>query len=224
MTTADVAFKDLDAFVQQLRGDLFARWMRRAQKAALLEWRDRKDPPGLAARFTAAGAAFYRFGPRSSYGVLNRIKGGTQHYVLTGGTRDMMAKRRPTAVRGTQDIVSRLKYGGGKLNFLTNVGAVTGRNVVRWRETVAVAGYTYKHHKTGATVSVSPGTSNRARKKVTFTRSATSYAADFGRFLRDSPWIADRTAVLFREIIRRAAFTKGGMLRSNMLQEVDRVG
>ena len=111
MTTAPV-FKDLDGLVKSLKGDLFSRWMRRAQKQALTEWRDREQAPGLAARFTKMGADFYQFARRLS-------RKNKPAFVKTGGLRAMLLKRKPKAKSGQgTDVVTVFKYGGGALNLL----------------------------------------------------------------------------------------------------------
>lgn len=219
MSTAP-AYVDLDTLVQQLRGDVFARWMRRAQKAALLEWRDRIQPPGLAARFTKAGSAFYGFGERTQ--KYNKSKRGyPQDYVKSGGFRRQVLKRRPRSFRGGTAIVTKLAYGGGVLNFLTGIGPVTSQAVIKSVQSVPVSGYTYRHPKTGTAVTVQP----RARLQITTVgkpqRSSVSYADEFGRFMRDRPWLATRTLELFKLIVTRGAFSKRGKLRSTVLEEVD---
>jgi hypothetical protein len=117
---AEPVFKDLDGLVKSMRGDLFARWMRRAQKQALVEWRDRTEPPGLMARFERAGIGFYGFSARA-----RPRKGG--YYVRSGALREQMRKRKPFAKnkRGT-DVVTVFKYGGGALNFLTDKKGIKG--------------------------------------------------------------------------------------------------
>lgn len=225
---SDASLPDLTALVQQLKGDLFVRWTRRAQKAALIEWRDRRESPGLAARFTAAGSAFYGFGERPT--KYNRGKGSTQDYVKTGDFRDSLKLRKPRAIRGTGDTVTtRLRYGGGVLNFLTKIGPMTNEARIVERIPVQIRGYSYRVQmnldKTGGReITVRGHTAQRQRIRRQVTRSSTSYAAEFGRFVKDQPWIAQRTAELFAEIVRKAAFTKGGKLKSSVLQEVDDAG
>jgi hypothetical protein len=212
---------DLQRFVDQLRGDLFARWMARAQKGALLEWRDRAIAPGLAARFTFAGNDFY--GYRGQHGRSYFVqKGRLPDYVKTGRFRDMLAKRKPRTIRGSKaDVTTRLAYGGGALNFLTNIGPVVGEHKEVTRVPIVVDGYAYKHFKTGKIVVVASHSETRRRVRWVYERSSESFADAFGKFDRDRPWIANRVTELFQVIFQRAALTKGGQVRSSVLEEVD---
>lgn len=212
---------DLQRFVGQLRGDLFARWMGRAQKAALIEWRDRTQAPGLAARFTFAGNDFY--GYRGQHGRSYFVqKGRLPDYVKTGSLRDMLAKRKPRTIRGTKaDVTTRLAYGGGHLNFLANIGPVIGEHKEVTRVPIVVAGYSYKHHKTAKIVVVPGHAATRQRIRWVFERSSESFADAFGRFDRDRPWIAARVPELFLKIYQRAALTKAGTIRSSVLEGAD---
>ncbi|MES2340006.1 MAG: hypothetical protein V4537_18080 [Pseudomonadota bacterium] len=216
---------DLERFVDQLRGDLFARWMARAQKGALIEWRDRTTAPGLAARFTFAGNDFYGYHGQDhdvgSRGYMQK-KGFLPVYVKTGRLRDMLAKRKPRTIRGSKaDVTTRLAYGGGALNFLSNIGPILNSHRETTRVPIVVAGYSYKHHKT-ATIVVVPGhAATRKRIRLVVERSSESFADAFGRFDRDRPWIAARVPELFMKIYERAALTKGGTLRSSVLEGTD---
>ncbi len=213
---------DLQRLVDQLRGDLFARWMARAQKGALLEWRDRMQAPGLAARFTFAGNDFYGF--KGQHGRSYFVqKGRLPDYVKTGHFRDMLAKRKPRTVRGSKvDVTTRLAYGGGVLNFLANIGPVIGEHKEVTRVPIVVAGYAYKHHKTAKIVVVPGHAATRRRIRWVFERSSESFADAFGKFDRDRPWIANRVGELFQVIVQRAALTKNGTIRSSVLEEADR--
>lgn len=218
MISASSLLPDLQHLVDQLRGDVFARWMARAQKGALIEWRDRTTAPGLAARFTFAGNDFYGF--RSQHGRSYFVqKGRLPDYVKTGRLRDMMKARLPRTVRGTGDVTTRLAYGGGALNFLTAIGPVIGEHKEVTRIPVTVAGYSYKHHRSGAIVVVASHPGTRKRIRWVYERSTESFADAFGKFDRDRPWIANRVGELFLAIFRAAALTKRGELRSSVLEE-----
>lgn len=213
---------DLQRLVDQLRGDLFARWMGRAQKGALIEWRDRTQAPGLAARFTFAGNDFYGFRGHNGRSYFVQ-KGRLPDYVKTGRLRDMLAKRKPRTIRGSKaDVTTRLAYGGGALNFLANIGPILSEHKEVTRVPIVVAGYAYKHHKSAKIVVVPAHPSTRRRIRWVYERSSESYADAFGRFDRDRPWIANRVGELFLVIFQRAALTKGGQLRSAVLEGADR--
>lgn len=218
MTTA--ALPDLERLVLQMKDTLFARLMRRAQKAALAEWRDRTTAPGLAARFTDAGAKVYGYGERGRYYYGH--KGMLPDYVKTGRLRDMLLKRKPRSSNaGGDDVRTRIAYGGGVLNFLTTIGPVISEKREVTRVAITIDAYTYKHHKTGALVSVAAYPSTRRRIRYAYQRASESYAAAFGRFDRDRPWIAKRVDELFLLMFRRLALKPDGTLKTSAVSPQD---
>ncbi len=215
---------DLQRLVDQLRGDLFHRWMTRAQKATLIEWRDRQDAPGLAARFTFSGNDFYGFKGQHGRGYFVQ-KGRLPDYVKTGRLRDMQAARKPETVRGSgTDVVTRMRIGGGSLNQLTTIGPVISEAKQVQRIPTMIRGYSYPHHKTGTMVTVAAHPSTRRRVTWHYTRSAVSFADQFLDLTKDRQWLADRVRYHFERIVSSAAFTKRGELRSSVLKEVDDAG
>lgn len=206
--TSTAPLPDLDALAKQLSAGVFSQWMRRAQRVALIEWRDRTQPPGLMARFTPQGTDYYDF-PARNYDKHRRLK---RYYQHTGAMREMMEKRKPRSNRDKDEAVTTLAYGGGALNFLTKVGGIESMQTVSERVAVSVGAHTRK--RKGENIQVKASTQTRTVRSLKVTRRASSYAADFGRFVRDRPWIADRTAEVFREIVRKALIGKNGKLRS----------
>lgn len=209
---------------ETLRGDVFARWMKRAQKAALIAWRDRKIMPGLAARFTREGASFYRFSPTPNRYA--KSKGNLPEYVKTGRLRDLMRTRMTRSKHGA-DVVTSIRFGGGPLNFLTAIGGVVTTRKDKVTGTELVNAYSYpRRTKAGATVTISVASYGRrySRVRTTLIRSGISYAAQFGDLSRDREWIRVRSLVEFRRILRGAAFDKNGVLKSTVLEPLDGVG
>lgn len=221
---AEPVFKDLDGLVRSLRGDLFARWMRRAQKQALIEWRDRTEPPGLMARFERAGIGFYSFSARS-----RPRRGG--YYVRTGALREQLRRRRPLAKnkRGV-DVVTVFKYGGGALNFLTDKKGIKGVTRQAMSVSVTMPATTRSPHSYLRQNNVYPRAGGPVRA-YTYTRTttsttgipaSTSYAAEFGAFLRDAAWIRRRSDVLFSIIARKASVDRRtGGIKSSVLEGLD---
>jgi hypothetical protein len=209
--------KDLDGLVSQLRGDLFVRWMKQAQKAALLLWRDRSETPGLQARFTRAGDSYYGFTPRAkSY---NRRKGGLPDFVYTTGLREMMKSRQPKSLNtGNTEAVTRIKFGGGALNFLTAVKKTVGFVVSIVSTKTQVKAY-FRGTKT---VKGYEGT--RKHKTISRTRGTVNYAEEYGRLTRDMPWLQNKVKELFLAIFRKAGLTKSGQLRSTAVEGIDTRG
>jgi hypothetical protein len=228
---AAVIFKDLAGLVASMKGDLFARWMRRAQKQALIEWRDRKQAPGLAARFEKSGEQFYEFSKRPR-------PRRTPYYVKTGKLRDMMSQRKPKAKnnRGT-DVVTALKFGGGALNFLGSKYGIYSITKSTTRVQVTVTGHQRKtstvtqFDRPGGVKVKSYTRAGGPIKAYSFSRAQTvigsspvskSYAAEFGAFHRDQPWITKRVEVLFSQISRKASIDRrSGGIKSSVLEGVE---
>lgn len=218
-------YQDFGALVAQLRGDLFRRWMRRAQKAALLEWRDRKAPPGLDARFTKAGAEYYGFGNRKHR---KPFLANVWYYSHSGDLRAMMHGRRPRSLRSDTQVVTRLKFGGGALNFLTKLTPV--RSISRELHSgvagVSAYDYTRRVKSTGVRINVTvpKHLANWKRYVRVYHRGGQSYAAEFGDFSKDREWISTRTGALFLRIFRRGVLARDGSLKSAPFAELDAEG
>jgi hypothetical protein len=218
MTTA--ALPDLEALVGQLRGELFARFLRRAQKAALLEWRDRRDPPGLLARFTAKGIDYYRFG-RRGYDAKSPSR-RPPYFHKEGGLEAQMKVRKPRSKRSQTEVVTSLKFGGGVLNMLTGVFPVRSLSSEAKTESVSIDPYT--RLRQGKTVSVRGYERQVTSRKVIKHRGGRSMAEEFGDFSRDRRFIAEAINRHFMAIYRKAALTKKGQLRSAVFEKLDSEG
>lgn len=201
-----ISLPDLDSLAQQLKSGLYLRYMRAAQKMALLEWRDRTAAPGLAARFVYANRKIYNFADRT--GRYDQRKGYLPDYVFSSALRDAMKTREPVSVNGGgTEAVTRMKYGGGHLNFLTTKRGSHGPPTIsRMDINVAIQPYTKTQVRDdgSATVTAVSGYTQvrRNRKVTTWNMSPDSYSAEFGRFTLDAPWIKARTLDYFRQIVR----------------------
>ncbi len=231
---AEPVFKDLNGLVKSLRSDLFARWMRRAQKQALIEWRDRTTPPGLMARFERAGIGYYDFSQRQ-----RRRPAG--FYLKSGGLREAMRRRKPRSLNGRgTDVVTVFKYGGGALNFLTDTRGVKMVSKSKARIPVTMPAVTRRpavvaqfdrpggimvksYIRAGGPVKSYVQTRTTIIRTVN--KSDRTMAQEFGGFVRDRAWISERTGVLFASIARRAAVDRRtGGIKSDVLKGVDHVG
>lgn len=223
MPKSTPVFKDLDGLAKSLKSDLFVRWMKRAQKQALIEWRDRTEAPGLAARFTEAGKSYYNFS--------NRVNKKRAPYVLSGALRKMLLQRKPQARRSDKtEVVTFLKFGGGALNFLDKI---YGTRSTTTSLTTTVA--TVKSYQRGdANVTTTNGTFirrggtvqgyqiNHVSKTIKKIKSPNSYAEEFAQFTKDGPWIAQRARALFALIARKSSVDRRtGGIKSTVLQELD---
>lgn len=198
MTSAVAALRQME---NTIRSDIWRRWMSAAQRRALLWWRDRRVSPGLAARFTVSGAAYYGFGERRFNPY--RVK---PYYHVGGSLEQLQRTYRPRTIRGAGLVESRLTFGGGNLRFLDTPKQ---RPVVGWA-TRQVS--TVTQQRSGTTTTI---TSTR-RVPV---RGGDTYAAAFGAFGKDRAVIEARVAIELRKIVRAAAYTKAGKLRSSVLRQ-----
>jgi hypothetical protein len=208
-----------------LRSDIWNRYMAAAQRKALIWWRDRTVPPGLAARFTNAGADYYKFGRR-----LRKPSSLRPFYMVNGDLMRAMAARKPRTRQASKNggvVSTQLKFGGGALNFMTTTGKPDMRPVTGWTRTTRavtesfnVGSYT-RATKAGGSVTVQSYSMTRVRtvSKSKPVRSGETHAALFGKFTRDAPAIQARVQVELRRILRRTAFDKRtGMLKSGLLE------
>jgi hypothetical protein len=204
-------FVNLHTLLATMRGDLYARVMRKAQRSALIEWRDRKDPPGVAARMEHAGREFYHFSARA------RPRRGKPYYVHSGGLRRMLLARKPrSSYQGGARVVTRLKYGGGALNFLVDKRGTRSTTRSLTVATVTVAAHTRR----SGTVEVISYSQRKRVDRVIRNKAAHPYSTEFGQFQRDSVWIQRRTAALFTLLLRRLVIDRRtGGLKDNVLDE-----
>lgn len=202
-------FADLNTIVASMRGDLYARVMRKAQRMALIEWRDRKQAPGVAARMEESGKTFYNFSARS------RPRKGKPYYVHSGGLRRMLLARKPkSAYQGAHRVVTRLKYGGGALNFLVDKRGTRSTTRSLTVATVTVAAHTRR----AGTVQVTSYAQAKRIDRVIRNKAAHPYSAEFGQFQRDRVWIQQRTRELFVMLLRRLVVDpKTGGIKDNVL-------
>ncbi len=217
---ASRAFQQLRDAESVLRSDIWERYVALAQRRALIWWQKRRVPPGVAARFTKEGIPFYGFGSRS-----RKPYSLPPYYHVRGDLSRAILARKPKTSRTTGQVVSRLAFGGGVLNFMLGLNM---RPVVGWTrstrtltESFTVGAYTRPWRRgSSTTVSVSSYSVTRQRTVVrhTPTRGGDSYATAFGRFTKDRPAIEVRVAIELRNIVRSRAFTKGGDFRKSVLR------
>jgi hypothetical protein len=213
-----IRFADLGGLVAQLRSNIFRRWMSLAQKRALIWWQQRRQAPGLLARFTKSGNAFYGFAKRAS--SYRRRKGNLPDFIFTGRLRDALMQRKPVSLHGGQVVRTVLKIGGGSLNFL--------KNKVPLRAVPSTIGYVTT--QVGAYTRTTPrGTAqvvSHRRRVPHATRNppvpaGRSYGEEFSDLSKDMQAIQTRVMVEFRRIVARMAYTKRGGLRSSVVDPAD---
>jgi hypothetical protein len=218
-TGAGVA--QLRALSDVCRSDLWNRWVAQAQRRALIWWRDRRVCPGLAARFTTPGIAYYGFGRR-----LRKPSLQPPYYVVSGRLERALLARRPKTTQASRNagvVVTRLAYGGGVLNFLDrpNTRPVTGwtRQTTDRSESYSVSSYTRATRGGSITVAGYAMQRTRTTTRVTPQRGGLTYAAAFGSFVKDRAAIEARVAVELRRIVRASALTKTGDIRQAVLAD-----
>ena len=212
---------------EQLRGDLLNRWMALAQKRALIWWRNRRVCPGLRARFTVAGAAYYGFTSRE-----RKPSSLMPYYHISGALEKALMLRKPKtkqAKRNGGNVVTRLAYGGHALNLMATTSKPDMRGIVGYSrtsrtitESFHVASHIRKDSSGAASVTVSGYDMVRHRdvSRSVPVRGGETHAALFGKFVRDRPAIEARVLVEFRKIVRAQAIDKRtGQIKSSALSE-----
>lgn len=213
-------FAFVDTLLTELTPEKYYSLMRAAQQATILEWRDRSEFPGLAARFRGVGN-------QMRYGFQNRLRstagrpakrGDGSDYVNSGGTRDAMMKREPHSLntKGSKVAKTIFKYGGGKINFLTAINGVADEQWVKAVDRVSAQAYVrHQKNKTTGTATLVAVSGYVAYRPVTHhvvVRSSVSYAQDWARFDYDLAWMQARVPVVFMELARTGAM-RGGKLK-----------
>jgi len=215
------AMQELRTIENLIRSDIWSRWMALAQRRALVWWQQRRVPPGVAARFTCAGISYYGFGSRT-----RKPYSLPPYYHVTGSLERALLARKPKTSRSTGQVVSRIAFGGGSLNFMTTASKPDMRPVTGWTretrtitESFNVAAYSRTWRGGSSTVvNVQAHTVTRQR---TVSRShpvkgGDTFATTFGRFTRDRPVLEARVAIELRRITRKSAYTKKGDFRASL--------
>lgn len=218
----------IQALADQIRGDLWNRWLAIAQKRALIWWRDRSTPPGLKARFTTQGIHYYGFGRRGR-------KPSTlyPYYHVTGALQRALLARKPRTKQASKNggvVQTLLKFGGLSLNLMTTTSKpdmrpVVGvaKNIRTMTESFHVGSYVRTLRSGGSiTVAAYDMTRQRSVTKTTLVRGGETHAALFGKFTRDAPAIQARVAIEMRRIIRASAYDKRtGLFKSSVVRPVE---
>lgn len=209
-------FAFVDTMLAELSPEKFYSLMRAAQQMTILEWRDRLEYPGLAARFTGVGNQL-RYGFQERLQSTNRRplkRGDGSDYVNTGAMKRTMLQRKPHSLnnKGAKVAVTIFKYGGLALNFLTKINGVASETWHTSVDPVSVKPYVQiRNRNTGnaAIVAISPYVMRRPVRHHVVTRSSISYAEDWGRFAGDMAWMQQRVPVVFMELARTGVMREG---------------
>jgi hypothetical protein len=217
MITLSNPFSFIDEMLSELSPEKFYSLMRAAQQMTILEWRDRLEYPGLAARFTGVGNQL-------RYGFQNRLKSTDRRrekkmdgsdFVFTGGTKRAMMQRKPHSAnnKGSKVAVTTFKYGGLGINFLTKINGVVTDEKVRAVDRVAAKAYIQTRHNkekgTASIVAISGYTMSRPTIHHIVQRSSISYAQEWGNFAGDMAWLQARVPVVFMELARTGVMRDG---------------
>lgn len=215
---AGAAMQELRTIENLIRSDIWSRWVALAQRRALVWWQQRRVPPGVAARFTFAGVNYYGFGSR-----LRKPYSIAPYYHVTGSLERAILARKPKTSRASGEVVSRIAFGGGSLNFMTTTSKPDMRPVTGWTRTTRtltesfnVSSYTRSTKGGSITVQAYSMTRQRTVGKSVPVRGGDTYAATFGNFAKDRPVLQARVAVELRRIVRKSAYTKKGDFRASL--------
>ncbi len=215
----------INALADQIRGDIWNRWMATAQKRALIWWRNRSVAPGLNARFTVTGAQFYGFGPR-----LHKPSSIKPYYHVTGSLQRALMKRKPKTPQASKNggmVRTTLPFGGLSLNAMTSESGRDMRQIIGFtkqssvvHESFDVGSYVRKTKYGTATVRAHHVERERLAVRTIAHRSGLTHAAIFGKFDRDAPVIQARVQVELRKILRASAYDKKtGKIKSSVISD-----
>ena len=134
---------DVRAFAQTLEGPLLLRWMKNAQRTALLDFRDRQEYPGVGARFAPGNAYLFNY----------RVAGKRRKlppYRHTGAMMAELMKRHPKSRTVGGEVVTTLSLRPRVLNFLGRYKSIF--SIIQGRAPVTYQAKVYKDSvgRTGA--------------------------------------------------------------------------
>lgn len=205
--------KDLTAQLVLFRDQYLYRWMRSAQKRAVIAWRDRREYPGLAFRFSDEGKRRYGFSDRT--GRYDNSKHYAPDYVNTGRFRDALLARQPKSVNtGGDTVITRFSIFGGALNLMGSQRGVV--NEVRKVERKRVQKLAHQRRtKTGKTVNVRGYEQWSTFVNIERTHAARTYRDEWSLTAADLAWIADETSANFRATITGGKLTSRGFVSAS---------
>lgn len=187
---------DLQAFAQALEGPLLLRWMKNAQRQALLDFRDRTEYPGLAARFQPGNPYLFNY----------RIPGNRRKlppYRHTGAMMQELLRRTPKSRTVGGEVVTTMSIRPRVLPFLARYKSIF--SIVRG---VAPVTYTAKVYKdsVGRTGAYQMQITRMSKtKRLIFTDK--TYADEWALRPEETTWIADavdaKLSAVLRQRIRR---------------------
>ena len=188
---------DVRAFADSLEGPLLLRWMKNAQRLALLEFRDRQEYPGVGARFAPGNAYVFNY----------RLAGKKRKlppYRHTGAMMAELMKRQPKSRIVGVEVVTTLSLRPRVLPFLNRWKSVY--SIIQGRAPVTYQMKVYKDSvgRTGA-YQMTVTRMNRTKRYV-FTDK--TYADEWAVRPDEVAWVRDtvnaKLAALLRQRIQRA--------------------
>lgn len=208
------ALRDLTALFKEVKEKKLATWMRKAQKWAVLEWRDRTKGPGVMARFTAAGAEYYGFSARRF--LYRQKKHFKPDYFFSGAFMKSLQVRKPRSTNGGSTVSTRFSIFGGALNLIGSMHGLKEETTRRVRMEIHVPSY-WRRRPRGAIKAVHVRAYDQMAtvKQVHRVESPRTYKDEFALTEKDAAFIAQRTDERFREIFRASALTKAGVLKKS---------
>jgi len=229
---AEVPMREITAVINELKDKALYTWRRQAQKIALIGWRDSTRYPGALARFEMEAYrpnsyGFARRRSKSRYSALQLIARGAPEgmadqrpFVSSGSLREQIAQRRPISKNqrgGYQggEVVTRISIDGGALNLLSNKHGYTARHTET--EQIIVHQPGHFRMRQGKRYFVRGSDQRRVARRTVYSESPTSFRDEFQIRQADLVDMAKRDAIAFRGVVRGAAFTKSGKLKSSII-------
>lgn len=210
---ADEPLPDLTRLVELLQPKEFRGHIAAAQKAAWMEWKGRKEYPGLAMRFSQTNSPNpYGFSARANRRRVKNAGDTLPFYTFSGSFKRSVMQRRPKTKYNSATVSTRFTIFGGVLNLL-------GQNTMRgWSSQVETEKIEKvqrtAHIRTvkGRPVRVSAYTQNRRVRTYSGGISNKTYAEEWGFRHDEILWISRRTDEILRDRLGRIGY-KNGELR-----------
>ncbi len=207
MLTRDLPLMQLATMVDDLSTKYITSLIKTAQRGAWYEYRDNRQYPGAAFRFSRQAKQAMGFSYRSAKHL--KRKGNLPDYHFTGAMKASILQRQPkTSVAGNV-VTTWFSIFGGAMNFL---GAKHGSmNQANGKGLVTRTAHT-RRGKFGKSVSVR---SYQQRGFIRGAPSGKSYAEEWAYRPDEVAWVGRRTDELGTALYNATVFDKKGNLKTN---------
>ena len=184
---------DLRAVAEALDGPLLLRWIKAAQRTALLDFRDRQEFPGVAARFTPGNPYLFNY----------RLAGKRRKlppYRHTGAMMQELLRRKPKSTVEGGAVVTTMSIRPRVLPFLNRWKSVF--SIVSGPGQVTYQAKVYKD-SVGRTGAYTMSITRMARKVKRIILTDKTYADEWSLRPEETAWVREATDAKLAEVLRQ---------------------